>query len=84
FLQEAMLLGFVAGATGLLAAAFMQFVEISTTNVQTFSEVVFRLILTPAIAVQVLLFSILMGVLGGVLPALRASRLEIVDALRSI
>lgn len=83
FLQEAMLLGLAAGVTGLIAAAFMQLVEISTTNVQTFSEVVFRLILTPGIAVQVLLFSILMGVLGGALPAVRASRLEIVDALRS-
>jgi putative ABC transport system permease protein len=83
FLQEAMLLGAVAGLAGLVAAAFMQLVEISTTNVQTFSEVVFRLILTPGIAVEVLLFSVFMGVLGGALPALRASRLEIVDALRS-
>jgi len=84
FIQEAMLLGLVAGVFGLIAAAFMQRIEISTTNVQTFSEVVFRLILTPGIAVEVLLFSVLMGVLGGVLPAVRASRLEIVDALRSV
>ena len=84
FMQEAMLLGLFAGLVGLIAAAFMQLVEISTTNVQTFSEVVFRLILTPAIAVQVLMFSVFMGVLGGGLPALRAARLEIVDALRSI
>lgn len=84
FLQEAMLLGFAAGVLGLVGAAFMQAVEISTTNVQTFSEVVFRLILTPGIALEVLLFSVLMGVLGGVLPAIRASRLEIVDALRSV
>jgi putative ABC transport system permease protein len=83
FLQEAMLLGFFAGVVGLIAAAFMQLVEISTTNVQTFSEVVFKLILTPGIGLQVLLFSMFMGVLGGVLPAIRASRLEIVDALRS-
>lgn len=84
FLQEAMLLGGVAGVAGLVAAAFMQLVEISTTNVQTFSEVVFKLILTPEIAVDVLLFSIFMGVLGGALPSFRASRLEIVDALRSV
>ena len=83
FIQEAVLLGFVAGIAGLVAAAFMQLVEISTTNVQTFSEVVFRLILTPGIAIEVLLFSMFMGVVGGVLPAFRASRLEIVDALRS-
>lgn len=83
FLQEAMLLGLVGGVAGLAAASLMQALEISTTNVQTFSEVVFSLVLTPGIAVEVLLFSLLMGVLGGVLPALRASRLEIVDALRS-
>ncbi|AXI01750.1 ABC transporter permease [Aquirhabdus parva] len=83
FLQEAMLLGFIAGVFGLIGASFMQFVEISTTNIQTFSEVVFKLILTPAIVLQVMLFSLFMGVLGGVLPAIRASRLEIVDALRT-
>ncbi|WP_243393633.1 ABC transporter permease [Solimonas fluminis] len=83
FIQEAALLGFVAGAAGLFAASFMQMIEISTTNVQTFSEVVFRLVMTPGIAFQVLLFSMFMGILGGVLPALQASRLEIVDALRS-
>lgn len=83
FIQEAALLGFVAGVAGLVAASFMQMLEISTTNVQTFSEVVFRLVMTPGIALQVLAFSMFMGVLGGVLPALRASRLEIVDALRS-
>lgn len=83
FLREALLLGFGAGIVGLAAASFMQLLEISTTNFQTFSEIVFRLILTPAIAVEVVLFAVLMGVLGGVLPALRASRLEIVDALRS-
>ncbi|AXQ31705.1 ABC transporter permease [Solimonas sp. K1W22B-7] len=83
FIQEAALLGFAAGVAGLLAASFMQMLEISTTNVQTFSEVVFSLILTPGIALQVLAFSMFMGVLGGVLPAVQASRLEIVDALRS-
>ncbi len=82
FIQEAMLLGALAGIIGLGLASFMQLVEISTTNIQTFSEVVFRLILTPTIAVQVMVFSIFMGVLGGVLPAIRAARLEIVNALR--
>jgi putative ABC transport system permease protein len=83
FLQEAMLLGLAAGLLGLLAASCMQFLEISTTNIQTFSEVIFTLILTPGIAVEVLVFAVFMGVLGGALPAWRASRLEIVEALRS-
>lgn len=84
FLQEAMLLGAIAALIGLAAAACTQFADISTTNIQTFSEVTFRLIMTPAIILQVLLFSVLMGILGGVLPAFRAARLEIVDALRSV
>ena len=83
FLKEAMLLGLTAGVIGLLLASLTQMIQISTTNVQTFSEVVFNLVMTPEIVLDVLLFSILMGVLGGVLPAVRASRLEIVDALRS-
>ncbi|MFX5839672.1 hypothetical protein ABTE60_20395, partial [Acinetobacter baumannii] len=73
----------LAGVAGLSAAAFMQLVEISTTNIQTFAEVVFKLVMTPGIVLQVMLFSLFMGVLGGVLPAVRAARLEIVDALRS-
>jgi putative ABC transport system permease protein len=83
FLQEAVLLGFFSGVVGLAAAACLQSMEVSTTNVQTLSEVIFRLTLTPAIVVQVLLFSVFMGTLGGLLPANRASRLEIVDALRN-
>lgn len=83
FLQEAMLLGLLSGVLGLLAASFMQMLEISTTNMQTFSEIVFTLILTPMIAVQVLCFAVFMGIVGGVLPAVRAARLNIVDALRA-
>lgn len=83
FLAEAVLLGLSAGVLGLFGASFMQLLEISTTNMQTFSEVIFTLIMTPAIAAEVLFFSLFMGVLGGFLPALRASRLEIVEALRS-
>jgi len=57
---------------------------ISTVNFQTFSELAFQFTLTPAIVAESLLFALLMGLLGGVLPALRASRLKIVDALRSV
>jgi ABC-type antimicrobial peptide transport system permease subunit len=39
--------------------------------------------LTPTIAAATLLFAALMGILGGVLPALRAARMKIVDALRA-
>jgi putative ABC transport system permease protein len=83
FLLEALLLALVGGVLGLLGAALMQGVQLSTTNFQTFSEVAFRFVLTPAIAVQTLLFALVMGLVGGFLPAWRAARLNIVDGLRA-
>jgi putative ABC transport system permease protein len=83
FLLESLLLALVGGLLGLLAASFMQGVNLSTTNFQTFSEVAFRFVLTPAIAVQTLLFALVMGLVGGFLPAWSAARLNIVDGLRA-
>src|SRR5437870_6171806 len=83
FLGEALLLGLLGGCVGLLAASFMQAISISTTNFQTFAELAFRFVLTPRIIVTSLLFSLVMGFVGGFLPAARAARLKIVDALRA-
>ena len=83
FLVEAMLLGFVGGLAGLGCAAFMQFASFSTTNFQTFADLSFRFILTPAIGAKALAFSMMMGLVGGFLPAMRAARMNIVDALRA-
>ncbi len=83
FLLEAILLGELGGIVGLFAASFMRFVHVSTTNVQTFSEIAFNFRLSPMIAMNVVVFALLMGLIGGFLPAARASRLNIVDALRA-
>jgi putative ABC transport system permease protein len=83
FLAEAMLLGLAGGCVGLFLASFMQLITISTMNWQTFSELAFSFALTPNIAWSSLLFSLVMGLIGGVLPAFRAARLNIVDALRA-
>jgi ABC-type antimicrobial peptide transport system permease subunit len=61
----------------------MQFIQISTLNWQSFAELAFTFTLTPRIALSSFAFAILMGVLGGFLPAVRAARLSIVDALRA-
>ena len=84
FLTEAVLLALVGGCAGLAAASFMQMFTISTMNWQSFSELAFSFTLTPDIAAKTLLFSLAMGVVGGFLPAIRAARLKIVDALRAI
>ncbi|SAL25597.1 multidrug ABC transporter permease [Caballeronia arvi] len=83
FLLEALLLGLVGGVAGLGCAALMQFASFSTTNFQTFADLSFRFILTPSVIAQTLGFSLVMGLVGGFLPALRASRMNIVDALRA-
>ncbi len=64
-------------------AAAMQAVQISTMNWQSFSELAFRFTLTREIVVKSLLFALAMGFAGGFLPAVRAARLRIVDALRA-
>jgi ABC-type lipoprotein release transport system permease subunit len=83
FLMESMLLGLVGGCAGLFFASFMQLITISTMNWQTFSELAFSFTLTGNIALSSLLFSLIMGFIGGVLPAFRAARLNIVEALRA-
>lgn len=83
FLLESMALGLVGGLVGISMASLMQFVTISTMNWQTFSELAFSFTLTPGIAAKALAFSLAMGLLGGVLPAARAARLDIIESLRA-
>lgn len=82
FLAEAILLSLVGGVAGLLLASLMQFVEFSTTNFQSFSELAFGFELSPAIVLASMVFSIAMGIAGGLVPAARAARIQIVEALR--
>ncbi|NRR33428.1 ABC transporter permease [Oxalobacteraceae bacterium] len=83
FLAEAMLLALAGGAVGLAFASLMQFLSFSTTNFQSFSELAFGFRLNADIVVKTLIFSLVMGAIGGFLPALRAARMQIVDALRA-
>jgi ABC-type antimicrobial peptide transport system permease subunit len=67
----------------LLAASTLTALTVSTTNFQSFSELAFSFSLTPKIVVQSLFFALVMGLVGGFLPAIKASRMKIVDALRA-
>lgn len=82
FLAEAVLLGMSGGALGLIMASSMQFVGISTMNWTSFAELSFGFSMSTAIIIKSLLFALLMGLCGGLLPALRAARLPIAEALR--
>jgi putative ABC transport system permease protein len=83
FIFEALLLGLTGGCIGLFFASFLQLFTISTLNFQTFSELAFSFTLTFEIIYKSLTFSVIMGFAGGVLPAVRASRMNIVEALRA-
>lgn len=83
FLVEALFLGLTGWVVGLALASAMQLVQISTMNWQSFSELAFRFTLTPKIVWKSLVFALVMGLAGGFLPAIRAARLKIVDALRA-
>ena len=83
FIMEALLLGLCGGVLGVGAASFMQFITISTMNWASFSELAFSFTLTFGIFWKSLLFSLVMGLIGGMLPAVRAARMNIVTALRA-
>ena len=83
FLAESLLRGLTGGAAGLFFASFMQFITVSTVNFQTFSELAFKFTLTGRIAFEAMAFALIMGLIGGMLPAIRAARMGIVEALRA-
>jgi putative ABC transport system permease protein len=80
-LLESLILAFSGGLIGLFFASFLQLFTVSTMNWQTFSELAFTFSLTFGIIYKALMFSLIMGFVGGVLPAFRASRMNIVEAL---
>ena len=84
-LVESMVLGAIGGVIG-GAAAYVGFngYETSTMNFQTFSQVAFAFRVTPALLVSGLVYALTMGLVGGLLPALRAANLPIPSALREL
>jgi ABC-type antimicrobial peptide transport system permease subunit len=84
FLIESLVIAISGGLIGIFLASFLQFINISTLNFQSFSELAFNFRLSPSIIIWSLTFTIFMGIVGGFFPSVRASRLKIVDALRSV
>ena len=82
FVLESMLLSLFAGSLGALASLAMQLVRFSTTNFVNWSEIVFTFEPTPGIVLGSLAFATAMGMLGGLVPALRAARVSPLAAMR--
>ena len=84
-LAESAVLALIGGVLGgLLAWAVFDGYRTSTMNFQSFSQVAFAFRVTPTLLAQGLACSLVMGLLGGILPAIRAARLPITSALREL
>lgn len=82
FVLESVFLALIGGAIGCLLAFPMNGFSTGTGQTQSFSEIAFAFRITPGIVMTGMIFALAMGVLGGLLPALRGARLPITSALR--
>jgi len=84
FVIEGALLSLIGGLVGVGVALFWNGKSAGTMSFETFSETVFQLRVTPALVIQGLVFAVLVGVIGSLLPAIRAARLPVIAALKSV
>ena len=84
FLAESVALALVGGIIGCVLALPVHGLSTGTTNFSSFSEVAFKFRITPALLVGGVFFAMVMGAIGGLLPAIRASRIPVARALREI
>jgi putative ABC transport system permease protein len=82
---ESVLLAFIGGGIGggLAYWAFDGY-QAATMNWQTFSQVAFAFDVTPALLVQGIFYAAVIGMIGGLFPAIRAARMPVATALREI
>ena len=84
-LAESVLLAVVGGALGgLIAYVGFNGYQTATINWQSFSQVAFAFAVTPALLVRGVVYAVVIGLVGGLLPAIRAARVPVVVALREL
>jgi len=84
FLLEALLIAFAGGVVGCIAVLPLNGLTTGAMNWQTFSRLTFAFKITPDLLGMGLLFALIMGAFGGMLPAIRAARREIAPSLRGL
>jgi putative ABC transport system permease protein len=84
FLIEGAFLALIGGALGCVLALPMHGYSVGTMSFETFSETVFQFRITPLLAFKGMVFSIIVGLVGSLLPAIRAARLPVIAALKSV
>jgi len=84
FTIEALLIAAVGGALGCLAVLPINGLTTGAMNFQTFSHLAFAFKITPALLVAGMIFALIMGVFGGIPPAMRAARRPVAASLRGL
>jgi len=84
FLIEALLIAFIGGVLGCIAVLPLNGLTTSTMNFQTFSNLAFAFKITPVLLAEGIIFALVMGIVGGLLPAARAAGQPVATALRSL
>ena len=83
-LLEGGMLALIGGLLGCALAFYWNGYTTATMGFETFSEIVFQFTVTPGLVVKGLVFAVIVGIIGTLLPAIRAARLPVIDALKSI
>lgn len=84
FLIEALLISFIGGGLGCLAVLPLNGLTTGAMNWQTFSHLAFAFKITPELLVKGIFFALAMGLIGGLLPAVRAASRPVASALREL
>jgi putative ABC transport system permease protein len=84
FVVEALLIAFVGGLIGCIVVLPLNGLTTGAMNMQTFSHLAFAFRITPELLVKGVIFALVMGFIGGLLPAVRAARVPVATALREL
>lgn len=84
FVIEALLIAFVGGLIGCIAVLPLNGLTTGAMNLQTFSHLAFAFKITTELLVKGIIFALVMGLIGGFLPAVRAASVPVAHALRSL
>jgi len=82
FLVEVLLLALAGAVLGCAFASLLSALSFTTTNFSSFTEIKFRFHFTPRIGFAATFFAVVMGLAGGLLPGIRAARLQIAEATK--